>query len=109
MDVLHKVVEVDAGFGGDMGWQGVVEEVHQHGLARANVAVHVEAFGNVGRDVLYDFLFLAGAEHGGEEGFGSWLEVGDVWVDDLGWVVVLEHVVEIVEVFDNTSLMLVIA
>lgn len=45
VDILHEVVEVDTGFGGLVGWEGVVEEIHQHGLAGSHISVHVEALG----------------------------------------------------------------
>ena len=39
--VLHEVVEVYPGLRMDVLWQGVIEEIHEHGLAAANIAIHV--------------------------------------------------------------------
>lgn len=41
--VDHERVEVHAALAGDGGREGVVEEVHEHGLAGADVAVEVQA------------------------------------------------------------------
>lgn len=51
MDVLHEVVEVDAGFVLNIRREGLVEHVHQHGLSRPNVAVEIEALGGVAWDL----------------------------------------------------------
>lgn len=69
MDVLHEVVEVNAGLGGLVGWKGIVEEIHQHGLAGTHISVHVEALGQIFRDLIDDLLFLGGAEEGAKDGF----------------------------------------
>lgn len=47
VDVDHEGVEVDASFVGDVGGEGAVEEVHEHGFAGSDVAVEVEAGGGV--------------------------------------------------------------
>ena len=68
--VDHERVKVDATFAGDGRGEGVEEEVHEHGLAGADVAVEVEALGCIRR---WGFWFAgeeAGEERGGEGGRG---------------------------------------
>lgn len=92
--VLHEVVEMDARFGRDIGWQRVEEQIHQHRLARAHVAVHVQSLGQGRGDVAYGLLFLiAATEERAKEGFLLRLKVMDVGVCNFGRVVVLQRIV----------------
>ena len=47
VNILHEVVEVDACLGPHRRWERVVEEIHQHRLAAAHIAVQVQALGEV--------------------------------------------------------------
>ena len=42
--VNHERVEVYATLLGNVGWECVVKQVHEHGLAGADISVEVEAF-----------------------------------------------------------------
>jgi hypothetical protein len=83
VDILHEVVEVYARLGADRRRERIVEEIHEHGLSAANVAVEVQPAGQVGGNIA-----------------DGWLEEVDARADD-GWrVVVSEFVVEVLEVLD---------
>ena len=45
--VDHEGVEVDSTLARDMWWQGVVEQVHEHGLAGSYIAVQIEPLRNM--------------------------------------------------------------
>lgn len=47
MYILHEIVEVDARFVLDIRRESFEEEVHEHGLAAAHVAVHVQSLRQV--------------------------------------------------------------
>jgi hypothetical protein len=59
MYILHEVVEMDSGLFLDVQWQRIEEQVHQHGFATANIAIHVHAFRQVLGDRRLDGLFRA--------------------------------------------------
>lgn len=100
MHALHEGMEVDACLADDVGRQRVVEEVHHHGLARADVAVHVHALwqrlGNRGES-------RRGSRGGeeGEEGLLGGLERLDGGLLDGRLFVACEHVVQVLEVLDD--------
>ena len=103
MYILHEIVEMDPSLGPDVRRQSIKEQVHQHGLATAHIAVHVQplrkALGHRGNSR------LAGArtEQRAKEGlFGLWIERFDAGVDDRGRIVVLQRFEEILEVLDNS-------
>ena len=54
--VDHEGMEMDAPLALDVRWDGLVEEVHEHGLARPDVAVEVQALRSVlrGRGAMFD-------------------------------------------------------
>ena len=97
MHVLHEIVEMDAGFGVDVFRQGVEEEVHEHRFAATDVAEHVEAFWQAGRDFGFVVGAAAAAEDGAEEAFLFGLEGFEGWVDDLWRFVIHEIVVQVLE------------
>lgn len=68
--VDHEGVEVDATFAGDGRGKGVEEEVHEHGLTGADVAIEVEALGCI-RWCGFWFWWFAGEEAGEERGRGQ--------------------------------------
>lgn len=89
MDILHEVVEVYARLGTDRRRQGLVEEVHEHGLAAADVAIEIQPARQVGGDLADGAgRWLAGAEDGGEDGLFGRLEEVEAGVDNRGSVVV---------------------
>lgn len=100
--VLHECVEVDSGLGGDVCWEGVVEHVHEHGLAGADLAEEVEALWRVFWDHGGSRWGRGAGEDRGEEGAG-WgrRERVEGGVDDSGGLVAPEVVVELLEVHDD--------
>jgi len=98
---LHEGMKVDARLAGDVRRQRVVEEVHHHGLSGADVAEHVDAFGE---GVGYGRASRGGGARGeeGEEALLRRLERFDGGRLDSGLRVVLEHVVQVLEILDDT-------
>lgn len=100
MDGLHEGVEVDTGLAGDVWGEGVVEEVHHHGLAGSNVAVHVHSFWQRGGDGRKGRLgFGRGEER--EEGLLGGLQRLDGRLLDRWLFVASEHIVEVLQVLNN--------
>lgn len=97
---LHEGVEVDAGFARDIWGQRVVEEVHHHGLSRADIAVHVHAFWQGGRDGGEGGFGLGGREER-EEGLLGRLQRFDRGLLHGGLFVVCKHLVQVLQVLDD--------
>jgi hypothetical protein len=45
VDVNHEGMKVNASLAADLGREGIVKEVHEHGLSGSDIAVQVEALG----------------------------------------------------------------
>lgn len=73
VDVDHEGVEMHASFVGYVGWEGAIEEVHEHRFAGADVAVEVETGWGIG---IADFCSKIGGWGGGGGGGGE--EAGEL-------------------------------
>lgn len=103
MHILHEVVEVYPRLRLDGARQGVMEQVHQHGLAAAHVSEEVQPPRQTGRYVANGILGrLARPEEGREDGLLDWLEEVEVRHHDGGGVVVAQLVVQMLETLDDT-------
>ena len=97
--ILHEVVEVDAGLGLDVGWEGLVEQVHEHGLAASYVAVHVQSLGEGFGDC--KFLLCVAIEQRAEERLGLGVEGFDAWLDDRRGVVGSQSFIQVLQLLDD--------
>lgn len=99
--ILHEIMEMNSGLGLDIGRQRVEEQVHKHRLAAANVAIHVEALGEIFRDLgRIRRLWLTAEEV--EKG-GLWRSVQGLErrADDLGRVVCRKELVQVLKGLNN--------
>lgn len=108
MSLDHKLVKVDPALRGNVAWQSIKKEVHEHALSCANVSIQIQSFGNIlrdGRDLLR--VGLVPERKPGEQPFRR-LQVL-FWIRHLGLLVVFQTVVQTLERFHNGSLVSVIS
>lgn len=97
----HEGVKVNATFAGDGGGKGVEEEVHEHGLSGANVAVEIETLGCIWWCGIW-FGWGTGEEAGKEGGGDEECGRGDGW-----WSVSEEMCVKGLQLLDDATLVCV--
>lgn len=100
--ILHEVVEVDAGFRFHRCGQGLIKQVHQHGLAASDIAVQIQASRKVVGDISNGGFAWALAEERREHRLlGCGLERFDARVLDGRGVIIAQFPMEILKILND--------
>jgi hypothetical protein len=68
VNILHEIVKMYPRLRGDVRGKRIVKEIHQHRLPTSNIAMHIEALGNIARDPCGGVDTMIAMEQGSEKG-----------------------------------------